>query len=747
MKKENFLIRCVYKIIRQKRQLINFGWRYSIFFAFILMTAVLFTVVQQGQDVLWSTLEYSWGSFFLLFSILFWAYCSWYTARLIGYAALQHMPIQPRLFKYYNTHIPRVLGFLCFSVVEYALINLLAYKLIDNYGNICFIAYMLFKLLIYRFINHQKVFHDFKKKLLWHLLAVQMLLLLQTILLVNIDSHQLRIMLMTLVVAFNSVLFLIFTISRHTQPKKDDKPKRFEGTRQFIGHVNSKEPAYTYTFYTLSTIAAILYTFGIISLNFSRIVGPCNFYFLGTTIMQLGMGLITLVSVLNRINYHVPLLVMVLLLNLVFKTDPYKVSMISANRNNGYASRMSLDQYFDKYLEAHQSELDSTNKLPLYFVLSDGGASRSAFWVAGSLSLLNDSSQGYFTNHLFCMSGASGGSVGNASFFALQKNRSTNMFDNTVQYYDNDFLTYTLARMLGPDYFRHLFAFIPMYDRAAALEYAHEKVPNEKIISNAMAAPFDIEMQQQNGLLNPILYINTTVMQTGVPAVVSNLNIDSVLNNNRVDVLELLGDSSKLKLSTAAILSARFPYVSPAGKISTMAIGNERNNLYFVDGGYFDNSGAGVVTETIQHLDRLITKNKNKYGHVAGKIEFVVLHITNSPKSKLKFEKTPALQNDLFAPVKTLAGAYSKQTDINDLRLKKLLTLINERSVTPTKYHDIPLYKTNDPDEKAYSMNWFMSDDCKARMQKRFATCTELHSVIKEVNEKNKLFSTSEKAN
>ncbi|MBK8847652.1 MAG: hypothetical protein IPO27_14360 [Bacteroidetes bacterium] len=352
------------------------------------------------------------------------------------------------------------------------------------------------------------------------------------------------------------------------------------------------------------------------------------------------------------------------------------------------------------------------------------------------MSLLNDSTQGYFTNHLFCMSGASGGSVGNASFFALQKNRNNMMFENTKRYFDNDFLTYTLARMLGPDYFRHLLAFIPMYDRAAALEYAHEKVPNEEIISAAMAAPFDIEMEQKNGTLNPILYINTTVMQNGVPAVVSNLNIDSILNNNRVDVLELLVDSTVLKLSTAAILSARFPYMSPAGKISTMAIGNERNSLYFVDGGYFDNSGAGVVTETIQHLDRLINKNKAKYGHIAGKVEFVVLHITNSPKSKLKFEKTPALQNDLFAPVKTLAGSYSKQTDINDLRLKKLLALIKERSITHTSYNDIPLYNSAVPNEKPYSMNWFMSDDCKSRMIERFKNCSELSEVIKDANTK-----------
>ena len=80
-------------------------------------------------------------------------------------------------------------------------------------------------------------------------------------------------------------------------------------------------------------------------------------------------------------------------------------------------------------------------------------------------------------------------------------------------------------------------------------------------------------------------------MQDGNPGVVTNLTLDSATFNNRVDVIKLLDKKVDITLTSASILGARFPYLSPAGRIG-------RN--YFVDGGYFDNSGAGVVQEMIR---------------------------------------------------------------------------------------------------------------------------------------------------
>ena len=109
-----------------------------------------------------------------------------------------------------------------------------------------------------------------------------------------------------------------------------------------------------------------------------------------------------------------------------------------------------------------QAEIDSVPEYPVYFVLADGGASRSGYWVASVLSKLQDTSRNAFGRHLFCLSGASGGSVGNASFYLLLKELGDQpsklpydsiYLKHSRQYLENDFLTYTLSRMLSHDFF------------------------------------------------------------------------------------------------------------------------------------------------------------------------------------------------------------------------------------------------------------------------------------------------------
>jgi hypothetical protein len=79
------------------------------------------------------------------------------------------------------------------------------------------------------------------------------------------------------------------------------------------------------------------------------------------------------------------------------------------------------------------------------------------------------------------------------------------------------------------------------------------------------------------------------------------------------------------------ILGARFPYVSPAGRIG---------NSYFVDGGYFDNSGAGITHEMILELQRIINDSLQiNPNHYLKKLKFYILHTTNSPLEEGRIEK------------------------------------------------------------------------------------------------------------
>ena len=303
------------------------------------------------------------------------------------------------------------------------------------------------------------------------------------------------------------------------------------------------------------------------------------------------------------------------------------------------------------------------------------------------------------------MSGASGGSVGNATYFNLLRAKQTNDTINhelapVQDYLNTDFLTFTIARMLGPDVFRHIIPLYSIDDRAAALARVLEKGSGKSsLLYDSMATCFsEIITQTGKQYTLPILCINTTRMQDGRPAVISNIKLSDERFNKRLDLLNLLSEEQDIKLSTAVVLGASFPYVSPAGRIDSAGKVDKAN--YFVDGGYFDNSGSGVVTEMIS----ILLKNP-LYIQYKSKLRFYIVHITNSPEGNADLKKVNPLINDLAAPVKTLVGAYGTQTIVNDERLINFMKYEYKNS---NAYKDINLY--DDGKDIIYSMNWVMSD-------------------------------------
>lgn len=115
--------------------------------------------------------------------------------------------------------------------------------------------------------------------------------------------------------------------------------------------------------------------------------------------------------------------------------------------------------------------------------------------------------------------------------------------------------------------------------------------------------------------------------------------------------------------ATAAMLSARFPYVTPAGRVPSPNLsdcnGGNDDDLQLIDGGYSEGSGLGTIADTIPLLSEMILAHNSEVlaaassqnlltgSGSAGKrsiIVPVVLFIRNSPGS------------DVTAPVKNLTS-------------------------------------------------------------------------------------------
>ena len=484
----------------------------------------------------------------------------------------------------------------------------------------------------------------------------------------------------------------------------------------------------------ICSIGLAFYLASVAFISFAVFIGPFPFLLLAFGVL-LGVGnIITYLSVLIRFNCHLLIFLIALGFGAVF--DSHKLHLPDKKEDQPkFSQRQNLKEYFYNWLNDPERQTiisDSTKpKYPIYFVMANGGASRSGYWTAKILGGLEDSTHGKFSKHLFCLSGASGGSVGTATFFSLLRAKdSLNKYHlsyakTATNYLKSDFLTFTLSHLLGPDIFRNFLPFLNWLgmDRGRALALSLEKAPAKScFLYDSFSVKFSSLITQKNkpDYQLPVLCINMTRMRDGNPAVVSNIRIreDSIqfnYFNNRVDVLDLLGEENDLKLSTAVVLGASFPYISPAGRIDKMikvkdTVTGKQTKIYepyyFVDGGYFDNSGAGVVNEMITAMNNLLNSDSS-FKKYKERLEFFVIHISNTDPKEIKKKPINSMTNDLLAPVKTILGSYGAQTTVNDQRMKYYLYTLYPKD--STHYNKIDLYDNAVPKFR-FSMNWVISD-------------------------------------
>jgi hypothetical protein len=127
--------------------------------------------------------------------------------------------------------------------------------------------------------------------------------------------------------------------------------------------------------------------------------------------------------------------------------------------------------------------------------------------------------------------------------------------------------------------------------------------------------------------------LNATHQETGRRIIASNIKIERDIFLDSFDELNLL--ESDMPASTAAHNSARFTYVSPAGKLVSSGEKSQnrshsgkksQNRGYVIDGGYFENYGALTALEMARHARSVIEQEKG-----LGKVKLVILQISSDP--------------------------------------------------------------------------------------------------------------------
>ena len=485
----------------------------------------------------------------------------------------------------------------------------------------------------------------------------------------------------------------------------------------------------------LLVIVLLVYFSAVSSMFVADRMGPLAFALLAVGVLTAIINFISAFSIRYSFNFFVMLFIIGIVVG--FFHDPYGVRILPAKGDKEISrKRPTMDNAIARWFSfpGRDSLIKSYNgkPFPVYIVLSNGGASRAGSWTTRVLSYLQDSSVGrdstdQFKDHILCLAGASGGTIGNSAFYSMLKaERSDSIKSNefslhTRKFFDTDFLTYTLAHLLGPDLFRHTLPFAFWgEDRATALERVMTYGPQDCPIGQYFEMPISNVFDRDGAL--PIYFINTTQVDTGMPAVISSAQLTP--SWQRLDVLTLVdqmgsgADGGDMRLSTASVLSSRFPYVSPAGKVF---------DRYFVDGGYFDNSGAGTVYEFLQDLETYLDKNPE----INKLISLKILQITNSEQLLKPTPSIHPLTNDVAAPLLTLAGMQGASTKISTGILKRYFRNFNK---DPNAFVLYSLYDTAWSDrakkgeyEPGFPMSWVISDYQFSRMEKALQRENGIH--------------------
>lgn len=725
------------------RVLLRAIWLFFPSILFLILAQVSFWYLVQGRDLMQLTLEQSKIFYTFIIGTIFWVYTTWYTSRIIGkiiYSSLSRNPgKEERFWGRFLIQMPRFLSFSCLTIIILGFIKL-KYDPENNYDKLFLLLFLLspfYYFGVYNFWSkaadiadsHKTV--DKRKSYLNKFCFLSSLLLFTA--LITIIFLQSFGFLILLLIAFQAGLVLLLVFRRKyiyikfpdKDPEQIDEENLVSTVRKYV--FDKEDKIYSWAFLVVLAVGLFFYLATILNVRFSTYIGSLSFVLFAFGILLiLGNG-VAVASVYYRINIHILVFSFALVMGILF--EPHQTHIEKKESTNSFNNRQSLHEYFSNWVEQRKDKIqsDSTKEYPLYFVLSDGGASRAGYWVASVLARLNEETSGRFNEHLFCLSGASGGSVGNAAYFNLiRAKQSSDTIRHDLkavqEYLETDFLTFTLARMLGPDVFRYIFPLKFVDNRSAALARVLEEGPSPKcILYDSMATRFsEIITQKGNPYSLPILCINTTRMQDGFPTVISTINLSDYRFNQRLDFFNLLADDKDIKLSTAVVLGASFPYVSPAGRVDS---GGIKPN-YFVDGSYFDNSGSGVVSEMIN-----ILLQDSLYQQYRKKIKINILHIINSPNDGLQLVKVNPLINDLAAPVKTLLGAYGTQTMVNDNRL---INLMNSNFPKDTVYRKINLY--DEGPKLNYSMNWVISKKLLLGMNECLESNLELKKLVTNIN-------------
>jgi hypothetical protein len=479
--------------------------------------------------------------------------------------------------------------------------------------------------------------------------------------------------------------------------------------------------------------------------------GPVGILLLWGAMLAAALFILSYLGHMTRI----PILSILVLAGLVFAgfniNDNHEVRTVPKTVAADVAQFDALPQLdLVKWLASREDRAQYEH-YPVFLVATEGGGIRAAYFTASILAALQERCPA-FAQHTIAISGVSGGSLGASVFAALAADQASAkdfnptapgcriaggmtrgpVLERAQKVLSADLLSPLLGATLFPDSLQRVIPVpIPAFDRSTALEFAVEKAWRDAIPGCLDGGTCDrfhapaTNLYGGNGRhVVPYLFLNTTEAETGtiIPFATAEIVDTHIRDRSQIDDRNLdcvqdgmigtsclkprqpnlsmayeFGPDLTLPLSTAAILSARFPYLTPAGSV-------EGSPNKHVDGGYFENSGTFKLTELVQNLiaqQLCLRENAHCPGvdpnsadaKIAANAVFIVIIIKSEPCTRrilgdICAEDMPTsggAWSELLSPLRALLSTRDKRAAYSIAGLDATSALIEQMRVTAGK--------------------------------------------------------------
>jgi hypothetical protein len=364
--------------------------------------------------------------------------------------------------------------------------------------------------------------------------------------------------------------------------------------------------------------------------------------------------------------------------------------------NNKVVPLDSLQTMVGHWLEHRKKEITEyktrTGKnFPLFLVNSYGGGIRAAVWTNLVLSYLDSSlrirNHGVpFSHYVLAQSGISGGAIGLSIatvYKAVHGFSNTENQYNTKQHwlgvYQQDYLSPVLAGLLGRDVFCSVLGVNAgvAKDRSAIQEKLWER--NLKQIGqvsydtsfrnvwypHADPALYNTNKNRYDSMRYeiPLLFINTYHVESGKQGILAPV----LLNENDFTGATFINNLPNFKtgdipFSTGSFLSARFPYMSPAGRFGYQ--------YHFLDGGLKEYSGAATINDVLKVLEKMKISQQESLLNL---VDIYILSLPNSSAGEINAGYNNPLE--FLAPLsgimKNNLGNTERAEEINRFSVKE----------------------------------------------------------------------------